>query len=349
MPPPTSRQYIVRDASIDAASTGFSSLHLSSTPTPVPGETEVLIRIHAVSLNFRDIMVATGTYMWPVKSSCVPCSDGAGEIVAIGAKVTRFQVGDKVAATFFQTEKAVPGSLGADIDGVLREYAAVHESGVVKVPEHLSMEEASALPCAGVTAWNALYGGGKALRAGDAVVTQGSGGVSLVALQFAVAAGAMVVATTSSVEKAERLKGLGAHEVINYRETPSWGPVARGMTNDGQGADFVIEIGGPETIEESLKAVNVAGTVAVIGQRTDQAGGNAEQGMKLTDAFMYPTTMRRILVGSREQFEEMNRAIAVNKIRPAIDEKVFAFEDAPKAFEYLYQQKHVGNVVVKVV
>lgn len=315
---------------------------------PTCGESKVIIRIHAVCLNFRDIMVATGTYMWPVKSSCVPCSDGAGEVFAVGNKVTRFRVGDKVAATFFQTEKVTPGSLGADMDGVLREYAFMHESGVVKVPEHLSMEEASALPCAGVTAWNALYGGGKTLKAGDAVVTQGTGGVSVAAVQFAVAAGAQVVATTSSAEKAKYLKGLGAHHVINYKETPEWGPGARQLSNGGQGADCVIEIGGPETIEESLKAVHMGGSVAVIGQRTGQAGGKAEQGMKLTDAFMFPTTMRRILVGSREQFEEMNRSISVNKIRPVIDEKVFAFEDAPKAFEHLWQQKHVGNVVVRV-
>jgi NADPH:quinone reductase-like Zn-dependent oxidoreductase len=343
----TSKKYIVEDASLEVANTGFSGLKIVEMPIPQCGEYDVLVRIHAVSLNFRDIMVATGTYIWPAKDGVVPCSDGAGEVIDVGSKVRRFAQGDKVAATFFQ--EANGGTLGADLDGMLQEYAVFHETGLVKLPAHLTMEEASTLPCADVTAWNALMGGGKRLQAGDSVITQGTGGVSMAALQFAVAAGAQVVATTSSEPKAQRLRDMGAFQTINYRDTPAWGPAAKKLLNNGHGADFVIEIGGPETIEQSLKSVNRDGTIAVIGQRTAQAGGKAKNEMTLMEAFMYPCTMRRILVGSRAQFEDMNRAIAVNKIRPVVDEKVFGFEDAPRAFEYLYQQKHFGNVVIRTI
>lgn len=346
MAPPSSRQYVINHPSLEAAASGFSSLEIVDKPIPTFDDYEVLIRVHAVSLNFRDIMIATGTYIWPAKDSLVPCSDGAGEVVDVGAKVVGLRKGDRVAATFVQERQFA--ALGGDVDGMLREYAVFHESGLLKIPDHLTMEEASALPCAGVTAWNSLMGGGKRLQAGDSVIVQGTGGVSMAALQLAVAAGAQVVATTSSAAKAQKLREMGASHVINYKSMPEWGPEARAKLNGGQGADFVIEIGGPETFRQSLKAVNRNGTIAVIGQRTAQAGGAGNDEMRLMDAFMYPCTMRRILVGSREQFAEMNRSIAVNKIRPMVDANVFDFEKAPRAFEYLYQQRHFGNVVIRI-
>lgn len=353
--PRTSRQYVVRNASLEAGQAGFSSLVVENANIAANGHNEALVQIHAVSLNFRDIMVATGTYMRPVKDNVVPCSDGAGTVIAVGNKVTRVQVGDRVMATFHQPNKAGSAereepltAIGAELDGMLREFAVFNEHGLVKVPSHLSWEEASTLPCAGVTAWNALMGNRVSMKAGDGIVTQGTGGVSLFAAQFAVVAGAEVVTTTSSASKVEAVQRLGVHHVINCNEVPEWGVEARKLLNGGNGADFVVEIGGPATIQQSLKAARLDGTVAVIGQRSGQAGGQAKLEMKLLDAFMYGCTMRRILLGSRNRFEEMIRSIAVNKIRPVVDQKVFEFDDAPKAFGYLLDQKHFGNVVIRV-
>ena len=350
------RQYVVRHVSDSTTNTDFSSLHIETIFIPTIGENEVLIRIHAVSLNFRDIMVATNTYLWPLKNGIVPCSDGAGEVIAIGKKVTRFKSGDRVAAIFNQKQisgslrpATVRAALGGDVDGMLREHAVLNENGVVKIPDCLSYEQASTLPCAGVTAFNALMGGGRRLQAGDTVVTQGTGGVSLFAAQFGVAAGAKVISTTSSEEKKELLKGLGVHHVINYRDTPNWGAKAKELSNDGEGADFIIEIGGPETVQQSLQATRIDGTVAIIGQRTAQdIHKKSEKAMMLADAFKYVCTLRRIVVGSRDQFEDMMRSIAVNGIQPFVDERIFGFDQAKEAFQYLGAQKHVGNVVIRI-
>lgn len=350
------RQYVVRHASDSATNTDFSSLQIETVSIPTVGENEVLVCIHAVSLNFRDIMVTTNTYLWPLKNGIVPCSDGAGEVLSVGDKVTRFKPGDRVAAIFNQKHisgslrpSTVRAALGGDLDGMLREHAVLNENGLVHIPSNLSYEQASTLPCAGVTAWNALMGGGRRLQAGDTVVTQGTGGVSLFAAQFGAAAGARVISTTSSTKKEKLLKGLGVQHVLNYRETPDWGAKAKELSIDGEGADFVIEIGGPETVQQSLQAAKIDGIVSIIGQRTAQdIHKKSAKQMMLADAFKHICTLRRIVVGSRDQFEEMIRSISVNGIQPVVDERIFGFDKAKEAFQYLAAQKHVGNVVIRI-
>lgn len=240
-------------------------------------------------------------------------------------------------------EDAATG-LGATADGVLREYADFNEEGLVHMPSHLSYEEAASLPCAALTAWNSLYGQ-RPLRAGDTILTQGTGGVSIFALQFGAAAGAEVISTTSSDLKGTRLKELGARIVINYKTDPNWGDTAKKLSLGQRGADHVIEIGGPGTLEQSSKAAALDGEVDIIGRRSVEAG-NRDAGGWNPHAALHGT--RRILVGSRSQFIEMNRAIQVNKIRPVIDKRVFGFEEAKEAFQYLWDQKHFGKVVIKI-
>lgn len=350
-----SRQYVIRDPSLDAADANFSSLVLESKSIPAVGENEVLVRIHAVSLNWRDAMIATNNYLSPVSGGFVPCSDGAGEVVEVGPKVSRFKPGDRVAAIFLQTHisglrqvEHAESALGGKVDGMLREYGVFNENGLVAIPNHLSWEEASTLPCAGVTAWNALMGSGRQLVAGDTVLTQGTGGVSMFAVQFALAAGAEVISTTSSATKADKLEQMGVHHVINYRTTPEWGSEAKRLSNEGRGADWVIEIGGPDTLEQSFKAVKSEGVITVIGRRTGQGAQKNVKVFDMADAFAYVCSVRRIQVGSRQHFEDMNRSIAVNKIRPVVDPKVFRFEEAPQAYRYLWEQKQIGNIVIKI-
>ncbi|EED21541.1 quinone oxidoreductase, putative [Talaromyces stipitatus ATCC 10500] len=329
---------------------GIDALKLEETGIPQPGENEVLIKIHTVSLNFRDLMIATGTYYWKQSDAVVPVSDGAGEVISIGAKVKRFIPGQRVMPTFFQgyisgtlSQQHMDSALGALPDGVLREYAVFNEDSLVHIPSNLSYEEASTLPCAALTAWNCLYGS-RPLQPGDTVLTQGTGGVSIFALQFAVAAGAETIATTSSETKEQRLKQLGAHHVINYRKDPEWGTTVRKLSLNQQGANYVVEIGGPGTLQQSSKAAAVGGEVAIVGRRSVDAGSK-EVAAWNPHAVVHST--RRIAVGSRLQFEDMNRAIEVNKIRPVID-RVFAFEDAKKAFKYVWNQEHIGKVVIRV-
>ena len=289
-----------------------------------------------------------------MQDGTIPCSDGAGDVISIGSKVSRFKQGDRVAATFFQTlvsGSLTPfnsgGALGSSGPGMLADYAVLNESGLVSIPEHLSYEQASTLPCAGVTAWNALMGGGRKMQAGDTIVTQGTGGVSMFAAQFGVAVGAKVISTSSSTKKMETLKDTGVHHVVNYDDRPNWGQEVKKLTG-GEGADFVIEIGGPDTIQQSLRAVKIDGSVAIIGQRTGQdPNRKSEENMMLTDAFKHICTMRRIMLGSRDHFEDMNRSIAVNSIRPVVDKAIFEFEDSREAFRYLDERRHVGNVVIR--
>lgn len=278
-------------------------------------------------------------------------SDGAGEVVDVGPKVTRFQKGARVMSMQFPTFLAgnltpqdATSTTGNWVDGVLREYAAYNEEGLVEIPSHLSYAEASTLPCAALTAWNALYGS-KALRAGDVVLTQGTGGVSMFALQFAAAAGAQVISTTSSAAKCEKLKELGAHLVINYKEDAEWGETAKKLSLGGRGADFIIEVGGPATLGQSSKAAAIDAMVAIVGTRAQEPGDREALGWN-PHSHLHAT--RRILVGNRMQFEEMNRAIEVNQIRPVMDPKRFSFEDAKEAFQYLWEQKHFGKVVIEV-
>lgn len=213
------------------------------------------------------------------------------------------------------------------------------------MPRNLSAEEASTLSCAALTAWNALYGlEGKGLKAGDVVLTQGTGGVSMFAVQFAVAAGAIVTATTSSEEKAKKLKDMGAHQVINYKDDKNWGETAKRLTSHGLGADHILEVGGPTTMAQSLKAIKIDGVISIIGF----LGGSSKDQPSFLDCLSNLCTVRGVLVGSRLQFEDMNRAIEANKIKPVVDERVFKLEEAKEAYQYMWDQKHFGKLVIKV-
>src|SRR6187402_3050194 len=269
-------------------------------------------------------------YPFAQRKGVIPGSDGAGEVIAIGSKVTRFKTGDKVVTLFNQTHlggsldsRTITSGLGGVNDGTLRQYAVFNENGLVDMPPSLNWLEAATLSCAAVTAWNALYGL-KPLKPGDVVLTQGTGGVSIFAVQFAKAAGATVIATTSSAKKVEVLKKLGADHVINYTETPEWGAKAASLTLRGEGVDHVIEVGGPPTMAQSLKAIRIDGVISIIGF----LGGAAKDQPSFLEALSNVCTVRGILVGSRTQFEEMNRAIEVNQIKPVVDEKVFTLEEA---------------------
>lgn len=260
----------------------------------------------------------------------MPGSDGAGEVVAVGKKVTRFKVGAKVLTLFNQNHyggslnsQSVKSGLGGVIDGTLRQYGAFNENGLVDMPPSLTYLEGATLTCAGLTAWNALYGL-KQLKPGDVILTQGTGGVSIFALQFAKAAGATVISTTSSAKKAAILKKLGADHVINYKETPNWGEKARELTPNGEGVDNIIEVGGPGTLRQSLKAIKIDGLISIIGFLASEG----EEQPSFLEALAHICNVRGILVGSRDQFEDMNRAIEANKIQPVVDEKVFTLEQA---------------------
>jgi len=325
---------------------GIDSLAKSEKDIPKPGPGEVLIRVHAVSLNYRDLLILQGKYMRGLKVPLIPMSDGAGEVADIGPGVTRFRRGDRVAGIFMQTwlsgpvSPTVPRSaLGGSIDGMLAEYVVLNESGVVQIPAHLSYEEAATLPCAGVTAWNALTDWG--LTPGSTVLVQGTGGVSIFALQFAKLAGARVIATSSSDDKLKKVTELGASDGINYKSNPNWDSRATELTG-GIGVDHVIEVGGPGTIARSMNAVRVGGRISVIGLLSG------------TDVTVSPMPIlgkqiqvQGIFVGSRDMFEEMNRAISLHRLRPVVD-RVFEFDDAGDALRYMESGKHFGKVVIKV-
>lgn len=325
---------------------GIDSLALRDEPTPRPGPGEVLVRMRAASLNYRDLGVAGGrSARGPALPNLVPLSDGAGEVVEVGADVTRVKPGDRVAGIFMQTwiggEIApyhVESSLGGSIDGVLAEYVLFDHDGLVRVPAHLSLEEAATLPCAGVTAWNALYGG-RPLRAGESVLVLGTGGVSIFALQFAHAAGARVIATSSSDAKLAQVKALGASDGINYRDHPEWQTEVQNLTG-GIGVDYVVEVGGAGTLPRSMEAVRAGGQVPLIGVLTTGE-------INPTTVLRRNLTLRGIYVGSRQMFEAMNRAVELHNIHPVID-RVFGFEQAKEAYRRLQSQAHVGKVVIRI-
>lgn len=330
-----------------AMGAGLEGLTLREHPDPRPGARQVLVRVRAVSLNARELMILMqGRYPLPVKPDVIAACDGAGEVAAVGEGVTRTSVGDRVMASIFPRwqdgpfRPEVADQLGGSLDGMLTELAVLDEDALVPVPEHLSFEEAATLPCAGVTAWNALTGA-RPLQSGETVLTQGSGGVSLFAIQLARAAGARVIATTSSPEKAARLRDLGAHEVVDYRAVPDWHAEVRRLTG-GRGVEHVVEVGGPGTLERSFQAVAVGGEVAWVGWL---AGGSAA--VDLTAFARSVGTLRRIAVGSRAQFLAMSRAIAVHRLRPVI-ERVFPFDRAPAAFAHYAAGGGVGKVVITV-
>ena len=331
--------YEIRDAF------GIDALVVSDRPDPAPGPGQVVVKTRAVSLNFRDLLVVKGDYSKKLPLPMVPCSDCAGEVAAVGDGVSRVKVGDRVAGIFMQTwiagevtESKAKSALGAAIGGVLAESVLLHENGLVQIPAHLSFEEAATLPCAAVTAWHALIAEGH-LKPGDTVVTLGSGGVSLFALQFARLAGARVIATSSSDEKLSKLCGLGASDGINYKTTPDWDKRVRELT--GAGADHIVEVGGPSTLPKSLKAVRMGGSISLIG---NVAGGGEVNPVPL---LMKNVRLQGIFVGSREMFEAMNRAVSLHKLKPVID-RVFQFEEAREALKYMATGAHFGKICISV-
>ncbi|HEX8185567.1 MAG TPA: NAD(P)-dependent alcohol dehydrogenase [Blastocatellia bacterium] len=324
----------------------IENLALVERDEPEPARNEVVVKFHAASLNYRDLMFIKGTYNPKAKLPAVPFSDGAGEVVKIGDNVTGWKVGDRVCPIFTQGwiegEPSIQKNrltLGAGaLDGVLREYAAFDEKGLVKIPEHLSFEEAATLPCAGVTAWNALVVSGK-IRAGETVLALGTGGVSIFALQLAKLHGARVIITSSSDQKLERARELGADEMINYKNAPDWDREVLGLTNR-IGVDHVIEVGGVGTLSKSLNAVRVGGHVPLIGVLSQ--GGDFNP----ISVLMKGVRLQGIFVGSRQMFEDMNRAIEANRMKPVID-KTFAFEEAREALKYMESGSHFGKIVVR--
>ncbi len=326
---------------------GISGITCATHDDPVPGRGEVVVRVRAASLNARDLSILRGVYPLPVKPEVVPLADGSGEVVAIGAGVTRAKVGDRVACAVFPAWIAgrfgweYSAQTGGSLDGMLTELALVSEETVVHIPEHLSFVEAATFPCAGVTAWNALTGGVRRPLAGDTVLTLGSGGVSLFALQFAKAFGMRVIATTSNAENAQRLMTMGADDVIDYIATPDWGRRVRELTA-GRGVDRVVEVGGAGTLARSLQSLAADGEIAMVGWLANQVTTISVQDIASTVA-----TLRRIAVGSRTQFEEMNRAVAAHALKPVVD-RIFPFDDAVAAFRDYEDDKHFGKVVIAI-
>ena len=341
----------------EIAAFGFDNLAMVEREQPRAqglGAGEVLIRVRAVSLNFRDLMMVQGHYDPRLTMGRVPCSDGAGEVVAVGAAVTAFVPGDVVMGSFFQhwfdgpmTSSKSRGALGGDVDGMLREFAVLSEDGVVKAPAGWTSREAATLPCAAVTAFNALHGGvpgagpaGAAISPGDTVLVQGTGGVSIFALQLAKAAGARVIVTSSSDEKLAKAKALGADGLVNYKAVPDWEKPVRAMSDGG--VDLVVEVGGSGTLGKSIKAVRTGGTIAMIGVLTGVKGE-----VDTVSLLMRSITVRGINVGSVAMLRQLVRACEVAGHRPVID-KVFGFEEARAAMEYMKSGAHFGKVVVEV-
>ncbi|HZY85782.1 MAG TPA: NAD(P)-dependent alcohol dehydrogenase [Gemmataceae bacterium] len=326
---------------------GLEGLKLAERPQPQPGPFELLLKVRAASLNYRDLMMLKGSYNPKMQMPRVPLSDAAGEVAAVGPGVSRVKVGQRVAGIFMQkwlagelTETAARSALAGAIDGVLAEYVVLHESGVVPVPEHLSDEEAATLPCAAVTAWHGLITEGQ-VTAGDSVLVQGTGGVSLFALQFARLVGARVVITSSSDDKLRRAREMGAAEAINYKATPEWGDRVRELTG-GRGVDHVVEVGGAGTLGQSLKAVRTGGRISLIGVLT---GGTGQ--VNPLPVLMKGVRVQGIFVGSRDMFEAMSRAIALHTLRPVVD-RVFPFAEAVEAYRYLESAAHFGKIVIRV-
>jgi NADPH:quinone reductase-like Zn-dependent oxidoreductase len=301
----------------------------------------------AVSLNYRDLLTVRGHYNPKQPLPLVPCSDGVGEVVGVGEGVTRVAVGDRVATAFSQTwiggppsKNKLRGTLGGPLDGTLAEQMVLSAEGVVRVPDHLTDDEAATLPCAALTAWSALVEQGS-VTAGDVVLVQGTGGVSIFALQFARLLGARVIVTSSSDAKAERAREIGAWRTINYAEDEKWGAAARELT-DGVGVDHVVEVGGAGTLAQSLAAARVGGEVSVIGVLSGVASE-----LNIIPLLMQQLRLQGILVGSREGFERMNRAVEAHGLRPVVD-RVFGFDEASDAFAYMASAQHVGKICIAI-
>lgn len=324
---------------------GFDALTLVDRPSPALGPHDVRVRVRAVSLNFRDLNILKGARKR--KTPIVPTSDGAGEVIEVGAAVQRVAVGDRVAAAFFPTWQSGElsdyhhaNALGGNIDGMLAEQVVLPETAWVKLPARLSFEAAATLPCAAVTAYHALFEAAH-LRTGDTVLVQGTGGVSIFGLQFAKAAGARVIVTSSSEAKRERALAMGADHVIDYKAVPAWGEAARAWTG-GRGADIVIEVGGPGTFDQSVAALRYGGTMSILGVLTGTRGEVNTYGV-----FHRALRIAGIYVGSVAMFEGVIRALEANQIEPVID-KTFSFGEAKDAYAHLSSGAHFGKVVVRV-
>ncbi len=325
---------------------GIENLAIGERNEPKPEANEVLVKMHAASLNYRDLMMVKGLYNPKLKKLRIPLSDGAGEVVAVGDSVTKWKIGDRVCPIFMQgwLDGAIDfnkarTALGGDLDGVLCEFAAFDENGLVRIPDHLSFEEAATLPCAAVTAHNALMVSGN-IKPDCAVLLQGTGGVSIFALQFAAAFGSRTIITSSSNEKLNRAKELGASDLINYKERGDWDKAVLDLT-EKTGVDTVVEVGGAGTMQKSLNAVKLGGHIAVIGV----LAGAGE--FDLRSVLMKAVKMQGIFVGSRQMFEDMNRLICQHTLKPVID-KVFGFGEAKDALKYMESGEHFGKIVIKV-
>ncbi len=332
------KAYEIRDFGIDA-------LKIADRPVPKPGHGQVLVKVFAVALNYRDLLVIKGKYSRNLPLPLVPCSDGAGEVVETGEGVSRVKKGDRVAGIFMQkwlagqlNEEKAASALGGSLDGMLAEYVVLHEDGLVRVPEHLSHEEGATLPCAGVTAWHAVIEEG--LKPGETVLTLGTGGVSLFALQFARMAGARVIITSGSDEKLARVREMGVADCINYKSVPDWEKRVKELTG-GTGVDAVVEVGGAGTLPKSMKSVRMGGRISLIGVLTGSEGE-----INPLPAVMKGVRVQGIFVGSREMFEAMNRAVSFSKMRPVID-KVFSFEETREALLHMESAAHFGKIVIR--
>jgi NADPH:quinone reductase-like Zn-dependent oxidoreductase len=327
-----------------AGAKSLDDLHFSVCDEPKPGPGQVAIRVKACSLNYRDQAIVRGVYMGgPIPASIVPLSDGAGEVSAVGEGVTRFAVGDRVAGTFFQNwvdgpPNATPGlALGAaGAPGMLAQTAVLPEAGVVRIAKSLSFAEAACLPCAGVTAWNALFEGPRPVRPGERVLLLGTGGVSTIALGLAKAAGCEVIITSSDDAKLDRAKTLGADHGVNYKTHENWGAH---IAQTYGGVDKVVEVGGAGTLQQSFAALRHNGEVALIGVLSPQGGPNPAPLM------MTGSTLRGIFVGSRRMAERLADAVDVNGIKPVIG-ATFGFKEAPEAFQYATSPELFGKVVI---
>ncbi len=325
---------------------GVENLRVVDLPDPVPGPYEVLVRMRAVSLNYRDLLMVGGVYRGATPLPLTPFSDGCGVVEAVGPGVSRFVPGDRVSTLFFQkwlggrsTRESQNSALGMPIPGAGRELATFHEDGLSKVPAFLSDHQVSTLACAALTAWRALFEDAR-LQPGDTVLLQGTGGVSIFGLQFASAAGYRTIVTSSSDEKLERARALGADHLINYRTTPDWGAAARALTG-GRGVDFVMEVGGAGTLTQSLRAIGLMGHIAIIGV----LGGPAEP-LQMGSMITTGARLQGVQVGSRAMFEAMCRAIKLQQICPVVD-KVFPFTEARAAFEAMRKGEHFGKIVLE--
>jgi NADPH:quinone reductase-like Zn-dependent oxidoreductase len=331
---------------IPKGATKLDDLRRVERPAPKPGAYDVLVRLRAAALNYRDHAIIAGKYRYGLDHDTIPCSDGAGEVIAVGAHVTRFKPGDRVIPTFFQIwiDGAPPknrAALGAPLDGTLAEMISLHEDGWVAMPLSLSFEEAATLPCAGPTAWNALMVAGTRIKPGDTVLCLGTGGVSMFALQFARAAGARVIVTSSSDAKIERARALGASDGVNYKTHPDWEKEVLVLTG-GRGVDCVIENGGMGTLARSFECVGYGGKVALIGVLAGPQG-NANP----HDLMFKGASLNGIGVGSRTLLEQLIQAIEVNRIKPVI-EKVFPFDQAAEAFRLQASGNFLGKIAISI-